>query len=82
MTSWVILSCPTELEDSVKGALENVCQAEDERLRHEISKLIIQRVENFTLSPKHFNSWSIRKHKRIVQELERALFKPEPLQDI
>jgi hypothetical protein len=77
----VILSCPTEQENSVKEALKTTCQAEDDRLRHEISKLIIQRVENFVLSPKHYNSWSADRQKRIVQEFERALFKPEALQD-
>jgi hypothetical protein len=43
------------------------------RLRYEISKLIIQRVENFVLSPKHYNSWSADKKKRILEEFERTM---------
>jgi hypothetical protein len=77
----VILSCPTEQEESVRKALETTCQAEDSRLRYEISKLIIQRVENFVLSPKHYNSWSADKKKRILEEFERTMTNPDAIQD-
>jgi len=77
----VILSCPTEQEVSVRKALKATCQAEDSRLRYEISKLIIQRVENFVLSPKQYNSWSIDKKKRILEELELTMTNPDAVQD-
>jgi hypothetical protein len=51
------------------------------RLRYEISKLIIQRVENFVLSPKHYNSWSADKKKRILEEFERTMTNPDSIQD-
>jgi hypothetical protein len=69
----VILSCPTEQENSVREALKATCQAEDDRLRYEISKLIIQRVENFVLSPKQYNSWSADKKKRILEKIQRSM---------
>jgi hypothetical protein len=77
----VILSCPSEQEESVRKALEPTCQAEDNRLKYEISKLIIQRVENFVLSPKHYNSWSANKKKRILEEFERIMTNPDAIQD-
>jgi hypothetical protein len=77
----VILSCPAEQEEPVRKALEATCQAEDNRLRYEISKLIIQRVENFVLSPKHYNSWSADKKKRILEEFERTMTNPDAIQD-
>jgi hypothetical protein len=77
----VILSCPTEQEASVGKALEATCQTEDGRLRYEVSKLIIKSVENFVLSPKHYNSWSDVKKKRILDEIERTTFNPGALQD-
>jgi hypothetical protein len=77
----VILSCPSEQEESVRKALEATCQAEDNRLKYEISKLIIQRVENFVLSPKHCNSWPADKKKRILEEFERTMTNPGAIQD-
>jgi hypothetical protein len=77
----VILSCPSEQEESVRKALEATCQAEDNRLKYAISKLIIQRVENFVLSPKHCSSWSAVKKKRILEEFERTLANPDAIQD-
>jgi hypothetical protein len=77
----VILSCPSEQEESVRKALEATCQAEDNQLKYEISKLIIQRVENFVLSPKHCNSWSADKKKRILEEFERTMTTPDGIRD-
>jgi hypothetical protein len=80
-TTVVILSCPMEQEKSVEASLSKMCQADDELLRFEISKLIIQRIENFVLSPAHFASWSAEKRKRIVDEFQRSLVRPEELKD-
>jgi hypothetical protein len=46
-----------------------------------IRAVIIQRVENFVLSPKHYNSWSADKKKRILEEFERTMTNPDSIQD-
>jgi hypothetical protein len=47
-----IVSCPKEQEAAVKASLAKVFDADEKTLKHELAKLVLQRVENFTLSPK------------------------------
>jgi hypothetical protein len=48
-----ILTYPAEQAASVNAALAKVFDADEKTLKYELAKLVIQRVENFTLSPVH-----------------------------
>jgi hypothetical protein len=76
-----ILSSPKEQAKSVEASLAKMLKACDDKLKYEISKLIIQRIENFILSPAHYASWSADKTKRILSECERSLGESKELKD-
>src|SRR5688500_7952864 len=46
-----------------RAALDRILTSAGPLLKYELSKLIIERVENFAISPKHFRSWS---HEKIA----------------
>lgn len=77
----IILACPNEQEKSVEASLEGILQADDDKMKYEISKLIIQRIDNFVLSPAHYATWTEGKTKRILSEFERSLGEPKELED-
>jgi hypothetical protein len=76
-----ILSYPREQEASVKASLAKVFDADEQTLKYELAKLVIQRVENFTLSPAHYNSWSADKRARVLREFEASLMEPKEIPD-
>jgi hypothetical protein len=45
-----IISYPTEQEAAVKASLAKLFDADEKTLKYELAKLVIQRVENFTVS--------------------------------
>jgi hypothetical protein len=77
----IILSYPKDQEKSVATSLDKILKAGDDKLKYEISKLIIQRVENFVLSPAHYASWSSAKTKLILSEFERSLGEAKEIKD-
>jgi hypothetical protein len=65
----------------VKTSLGKVFDADEKTLKYELAKLVIQRVENFTLSLAHYNSWSDDKRARILREFEASLAEPKEIPD-
>jgi hypothetical protein len=65
-----IITYPAEQAASVKAALAKVFDADEKTHKYELAKVVIQRVENFTLSPAHYNSWSQDKQARVLREFE------------
>lgn len=76
-----IISYPAEQEASVKASLTKVFDADEKTLKYELAKLVLQRVENFTLSPAHYNSWSAYKRARVLREFEASLAEPKEIPD-
>jgi hypothetical protein len=50
----------------VTAGLSKVFDADESTLKYELAKLIIQRVENFTLSPAHYEKLSDDKKARVL----------------
>ena len=48
-----------------RSALDRVLHSQGSSQKYELSKLIIGRIENFLISPSHFNSWSSEKIRLI-----------------
>jgi hypothetical protein len=46
-----------------------------------LAKLIIQRVENFTLCPSHYEKWSDGKKARVLHEFEATMSEPKEIAD-
>ena len=76
-----IISYPTEQEASVKASLAKVFDADEKTLKYELAKLVIQRMDNFTLSPTHYDSWSQEKRARILREFVASLTEPKEIPD-
>lgn len=71
--SVALLSCPAKQWAEIKRTLSNVFDADEKTLKHELAKLIIERVENFTLSPAHYAKWSDDRKARVLWEFEKSL---------
>jgi hypothetical protein len=67
------LTYAREHEDGVKAALASVFNADEKTLKHELAKLIIERAENFALSPAHYAKWSDERKKRVIGEFQKTL---------
>lgn len=76
-----IISYSSEQQAAVKASLAKVFDADEKTLKYELAKLILQRVENFTLSPAHYNSWSEDKRARVLREFEASLAEPKEIPD-
>jgi hypothetical protein len=76
-----IISYPAEQAAGVKTSLGKVFDADEKTLKYELAKLVIQRVENFTLSPAHYDSWSEDKRARVLREFEASLAEPKEIPD-
>lgn len=79
--SVAIISCPAEQQAAVKASLAKVFDADEKTLKYELAKLVIQRVENFTLSPAHYDTWSEDKRARVLREFEACLAEPKDIPD-
>jgi hypothetical protein len=75
------ISYPTEQEAEVKAALSKVFDADEKRLKYELAKLIIQRVDNFVLCPAHYEKWSDDKKARVLREFEANMTEPKEIAD-
>jgi hypothetical protein len=79
--SVAVISYPTEQEANVKDSLSKVFDAGENTLKYELAKLIIERVENFTLSPAHYEKWSDDKKARVLREFEATMIEPKEIAD-
>jgi hypothetical protein len=76
-----IISYPSKQQTAVKASLAKIFDADEKTLKYELAKLILQRVENFTLSPTHYNSWSEDKRARVLRGFEASLAEPKEIPD-
>jgi hypothetical protein len=76
-----VISYPAEQQAGVKASLAKVFDADEKTLKYELAKLVIQRVENFTLSPSHYNTWSKDKRARTLREFTASLAEPKEITD-
>jgi hypothetical protein len=76
-----IISYPAEQEAAVKASLARVFEADEQTLKYELAKLVLQRVENFTLSPAHYDTWSKDKKAGILREFEASVKEPKDILD-
>jgi hypothetical protein len=75
-----ILSYPKEQADAVKMALPELFQADGDK-KAGLSKVILQRVENFTISPKFYNAWSEEKRKQVLGAFTNSIMEPKDIPD-
>jgi hypothetical protein len=61
----VVFSYGSEDVKLAQAALDRVLTTDGEYQKYELSKLVIDRVENFALSPAHYNSWPAAKKAKI-----------------
>jgi hypothetical protein len=71
-----VLSYPAWQTGEVRTALVKIFDADEKTLKYELAKLIVQRVENFVLSPVHYEKWSDNKKARVLREFEATMTEP------
>ena len=75
--TWVLFSFkPGDRRQALK-ALRRVLQAPPHNAKYQLSRLLLQRCQNFVLSPVFFESWSPDRQKVVVAFFERTLFDVE-----
>ncbi|WKA29333.1 hypothetical protein [Bradyrhizobium roseum] len=79
--SFAVLSYPSGQEPKIKADLPEIFDGDEDRLTYELAKLIIQRIENFVLSPSHYDKWSSDKKVRVLREFEANIQGPKPVED-
>lgn len=79
--SVAIISYPFGHRAEVKAALAKVFDADEKTLKYELAKLIIQRIENFVLSPAHYEKWSDGKKARVLGEFEATMMESKEIAD-
>lgn len=77
----VIFTCAKPDLKEVYRNLLPILKSSGERQLLEISKIIIENVENFVISPPHFEGWSDKKKKSIHTAFVSTLFAPQTFQD-
>mgnify|MGYP000545479403 CR=1 FL=1 len=62
-------------------ALKTILTTKKDKQKLELSKLIIRYVENFVLSPSHYDNWNEEKKKKIHSLFVRTLFDENAIED-
>ncbi|MBB4365014.1 hypothetical protein GGD65_006078 [Bradyrhizobium sp. CIR18] len=69
-----VLSYPKAQEDPIKKALAKLFDEPDKK--EALSVLILQRVENFVLSPTFYDSWTEEKKKNVIEFFNDSIEEP------
>lgn len=72
-TTIVVFSYTKSDKKIVLQALSKVLEAEGDLQKYELSKLIVERVENFFISPTFFDLWSLSKQAAIKEAFVQTL---------
>lgn len=76
-----VFSYTREDRKNARALLDRVLTGADDYQKYELSKLIIMRIENFFLSPRHFLTWSERKKNLIIQQFSKTIFADAKITD-
>jgi hypothetical protein len=76
-----VFSYPRKQAKAIRKGLSALFDADENKQKSELSKVILQRVENFVLAPAFYNSWSEEKRMRVSDVFEECLMKPKELPD-
>jgi hypothetical protein len=64
-----------------RPALDRVPGTSGAHQKYELSKLILSRIENFPISPAHFESWSVEKMRRVTDAFVGTALRNPPLME-
>jgi len=80
-TTVAILSYAVDQQSTIRAALGTLLSSTGDVQKFELSKLILQRVENFALSPAVCKGWSDGKRRRILDAFKATLFEAVPFEE-
>ena len=66
-------------QGSVRAALDRILGSTGDMQRYELSKLVLSRISNVLISPRHFDQWSDERKKKIADAFVRTV---ESQQDV
>ena len=79
--SYVIFCYSTHDAKKARKSLRHIFQSKGRHQRYLLSKLIIDRIENFALCPDHFKSWSELKKSKVINAFSSNIENDKPIKD-
>ena len=58
---------------SVRAALDRILGSTGDMQKYELSKLVLSRISNVLISPRHFNQWGEERKKKIADAFVRTV---------
>jgi hypothetical protein len=76
-----VISYPKKQGRAIGKGLSTLFQADENDQKKELSKVILQRVENFALAPAFYNAWPEEKKKRVSDAFAECLLEVKKIPD-
>lgn len=76
-----IFSYPSQDRGTVRAALDRILSAQGQYQKYELSKLILSRISNVLISPRHFKNWGESKANKITEAFVKMLHTRQDVQD-
>ena len=75
--TWVLFSFKPGDKREAHKALRRVLKAPAHNVKYQLSRLLLQRCQNFVLSPSFFETWPDERRRSVVSFFERTLFETD-----
>jgi len=79
--SLAVFSYASTDRNMARAALDRILNSRDAYQKYELSRLILNRIENFMISPVHFDTWSAEKISRIKAAFTNTIANREQVPD-
>lgn len=76
-----VFSFASDDSGAARKQLRGILTSHGKKQKYEISKLILQRCENFVISPRFYNSWSNEKKEKIAKLFNDTMLSAFPIDD-
>lgn len=75
--TWALFSFKRQDKREVHKAVRRVLAAPSHNQKYQLSRLILQRCQNFVLSPSYFETWPEPRRRVVLEFFERTMFETE-----
>jgi hypothetical protein len=76
-----IFSYPIQVRGTVRAALSRIINAKGQYQKYELSRLILSRISNVLISPRHFKNWGESKANKITKAFVKMLHTQQDVED-
>lgn len=75
--TWALFSFKAQDRREVRRVIRRVVDAPPHNIKYQLSRLILQRCQNFVLAPRHFRTWTEERTATVLGFFERTMFETE-----